>query len=185
MQNSDDFANPAAPNQLTDTRHAPDHIRRGLLLGLLSAYSASLIPWAVAEPVADAALGAFLALSAILVGRQSLDAAQTKRFYDALVADDANFPVAAKALLALINERQIDPMQLQQVLDAEKSPLAGLPRVIATAWYTGVVGSGENARCVAYETALNALIVADVLRPPSYAYGVYASWEKQPVGKPV
>ena len=44
----------------------------------------------------------------------------------------------------------------------------------------GVVGSGEGARCVAYETALNAVIVADVLKPPTYAYGAYGSWSAKP-----
>ena len=40
----------------------------------------------------------YLALSAILVGRQSLDSAQAQRLYAALVADDPGFPTAAKAL---------------------------------------------------------------------------------------
>jgi len=88
--------------------------------------------------------------------------------------------VAVRALLALINERKIDPLRLQKVLDAERSPLATLPRKIVSAWFLGIVGSGEQARCIAYETALNAVIVADVLKPPTYAYGVYGSWEKKP-----
>lgn len=45
----------------------------------LSVKSASLIPWALAQPVADANRGAFLAVSAILAGRQALDEAQAKR----------------------------------------------------------------------------------------------------------
>ena len=61
-----------------------------------------------------------------------------------------------------------------------RSPLATLPRKIVSAWFLGIVGSGEQARCIAYETALNAVIVADVLKPPTYAYGVYGSWEKKP-----
>jgi hypothetical protein len=162
--------------------HGPSNLtRRTLLVGLLSAYSASLIPWALAQPVANVERGAFLALSAILAGRQALDAVQAKRLYDALTADDPGFPAAARALLALINERKIDPLQLQKVLDAEHSPLAALPRKIVTAWFMGIVGSGEHARCIAYETALNAVIVEDVLKPPTYAYGVYGSWAKKPL----
>ncbi len=61
------------------------------------------------------------------------------------------------------------------------SPLAALPRKIATAWFMGIVGSGEKARCIAYESALNAVIVQDVLKPPTYAYGVYGSWAKKPL----
>lgn len=153
-----------------------DPSRRRLLVGVLTAYTASLIPWALAQPAPHADRGAFTALSAILVGRQALDAAQATRLYDALAATHPNFPADVQALLTLINQRQIDPLKLQQVLDAEQSALAPLPRSIVTAWALGVVGSGEDARCVAYETALNAVIVADVLKPPTYAYGAYGSW---------
>jgi hypothetical protein len=164
-----------------DTASRPDFSRRTLLAALLSASTAALIPWALAEPVADAGSGAFLALSAILAGRQSLDAAQARRLYAALTADDASFPAAAQALLKLVNARSIDPMQLQKTLDDEKSPLAAVPRKVAKAWFLGVVGSGAKARCLAFETALNAQMVADVLKPPSYAYGVYGSWTKKPI----
>lgn len=158
-----------------------DPSRRRLLVGLLTAYTASLIPWALAQPVPHADRGAFTALSAILVGRQALDAAQTARLYDALAADDAHFSTDVQALLTLINQRQIDPLQLQSVLDTEHSPLAPLPRKIVSAWCLGIVGSGEDARCIAYETALNAVVVADVLKPPTYAYGTYGSWANKPI----
>ncbi|MBN8714232.1 MAG: hypothetical protein J0H50_09715 [Xanthomonadales bacterium] len=155
--------------------------RRRLLAGLLTAYTASLIPWALAQPAPSAERGAFTALSAILVGRQALDAAQATRLYDALATVHPRFPADARALLALINERHIDPLQLQGVLDDEQSPLAPLPRSIMRAWTLGVVGSGADAHCVAYETALDAVMVADVLKPPTYAYGTYGSWSSKPV----
>lgn len=169
------------PGKVADISVPSNLGRRTLLVGLLSAYSASLIPWALAEPVVDTERGAFLAVSAILVGRQVLDAVQAKRLYEALIADDSGFPAAAGALLALINERKIDPLALQKTLDNEHSPLAALPRKIVTAWCMGIVGAGEKARCITYETALNAVIVEDVLKPPTYAYGVYGSWEKKPL----
>ncbi|MEY2170623.1 MULTISPECIES: sugar dehydrogenase complex small subunit [unclassified Rhodanobacter] len=157
-----------------------DPSRRRLLAGLLTAYTASLIPWALAQPAPHADRGAFTALSAILVGRQVLDTALADRIYDALVAANPHFPTDVQALLTLINERHIDPQQLQGVLDGEHSPLAPLPRQILGAWALGVVGSGKDARCVAYETALDAVIVADVLKPPTFAYGVYGSWSAKP-----
>ena len=100
--------------------------------------------------------------------------------FKALVEQDPGFAQSSKDLLALINERQLEPMHLQKTLDDEKSALAGVPRKIATAWFMGVVGSGAQARCLAYEHALNAQIVADVLKPPTYAYGVYGSWARNP-----
>ena len=157
-----------------------DPSRRRLLAGLLTAYTASLIPWALAQPASHADRGAFTALSALLVGRQALDAAQATRLYDALATASPHFPADVQVLLTLINERHIDPLQLQGVLDGEHSPLAPLPRSIMSAWALGVVGSGENARCVAYETALDAVIVADVLKPPTYACGAYGSWTGKP-----
>jgi hypothetical protein len=171
---------------LDDSDHAVEGVapldlaRRRVLASLLTAYTASLIPWALAQPAADADRGAFLAVSAILAGRQSLDAAQATHLYEALAGEDTGFPASVRALLALINERSIDPLQLQSVLDTEHSPLAVLPRTIVTAWYLGIVGEGERARCVAYETALNAVIVEDVLKPPTYCHGVYGSWAKKP-----
>lgn len=160
---------------------APRDLRRRLVLaGLLGAYAASLIPWALAQPVASAEQGAFLAVSALLAGRQTLDAAQAKRLYDALVADDAGFAAAAQALLKLINDRKIDPADLHQVLTDEKSPLAPVAQSIARAWFMGIVGNGDKARALAYEDALNAQIVQDFLKPPTYAYGAYGSWSKKP-----
>jgi hypothetical protein len=157
-----------------------DGARRLLLAAIAGSYAASLIPWALAQPVRNGETGAFVALSALLVGRPSLDAALAQRLYNALAADDAGFGAAAQSLLSLIEARRIDPLQLQQALDAERSPLAPLPRRIMTAWCLGIVGSGDKAHCVAYEEALNARMVADVLKPPTYAYGPHGSWARKP-----
>lgn len=169
-----------SPSTLPPDPAPRDPQRRIVLAGWLGAYAASLIPWALAQPVTSVEQGAFLGVSAILAGRQMLDTAQAKRLYDALVADDAGFPVAVQTLLTLINDRRIDPAQLHQVLTDEKSPLAPVAQNIARAWFMGIVGSGEKARALAYEDALNAQIVQDFLKPPTYAYGAYGSWAKQP-----
>ena len=154
--------------------------RRAVLAGFLSAYTASLIPWALAQPAMDEGHAAFLALSAIIAGRQALNPALAQRLYDALVADDPGFPGTVRALLARIEREKLDAATLQQTLDGEGAPAAALPRRIATAWFLGIVGEGAKARCLAYESALNAVIVADVLKPPTYAYGPYGSWARKP-----
>lgn len=169
-------------NSLNEVKR-PDDLkptRRTLLKGMLTAYTASLIPFALAAPVDSKEQGAFLALSAIIAGRQSLDTVLATNLYQALIEDDPTFAKGVEGLLALVNERHLDPAQMQKILDDEKSPLAGVPRQIATAWFMGVVGSGVKARCLAYEYALNAVIVADVLKPPTYAYGSYGSWARNP-----
>lgn len=155
--------------------------RRRVLAGLLSAYTFTLIPWAAAQPINSNGHGAFLAISAILAGRQSLDPDLATRLYEALQADDPSFPKACTILLALVNTQTIPPLELQKTLDARNPALAPLPRKIVRAWFMGIVGDGDKARCLAYENALNAVIVSNVLKPPSYAYGNYGSWEKKPI----
>jgi hypothetical protein len=156
-------------------------LRRRLLAGLVGAYTATLMPWALAQPIKTDSQGAFLALSALIAGRQTLDAAMADRIYQALAAETPDFPASTAALLQLIEKRKIDPLQLQQTLDDAKSPLAPLPRKIAAAWFLGVIGTGTKARVIAYAHALNAQMVADVLRPPTYAYGPYGSWTRKPL----
>lgn len=159
---------------------AYDPTRRALLASVSAAYAVSFVPRAIAAPVAEAAGPAFLAASKILTGRSSLDPAQASRLYDALLADDPQLAAGIQALLALIDQRKIDLLQLQHVLDNEHSPFAALPRKIVAAWYTGIVGDGEKARCITYETALMNVIVSDKLKPPSYCYGAPGSWVEKP-----
>ncbi len=161
----------------------PDFARRRALAGILTAYTASMIPWALAQPIAGPGHGAFLALSALLVGRKSLDTALSARLYAALLAASPSFAAEAQALLSLINDQHLNPMQLQKALDASHSPLAPLPRKLVRAWCLGLVGEGGAARCIAYEDALDAVVVADVLKPPTYAYGAYGSWSEPPLAK--
>jgi hypothetical protein len=163
---------------LDDSKPDPD--RRMLLTGLTAAYLSSLIAPADAQPATNASQDAFLGLSRILTGRPSLDPAQAARLYEALVADSPQFQDDVRTLLVWIDERRIDAGQLQQALDAEQPALAALPRKIVTAWYTGIVGEGERARCITFETSLMYVVVADRLNPPSYCSGPYGSWVDKP-----
>ena len=162
------------------TADSPDPVRRVLLTSLLAASAASVIPPAFAVPTGDAAQDAFLSASQILTGQSSLDPGQASLLYSALIADDAQFAGGVQALAKILGQPNIDLLQLQRVLDNENSPVAALPRKIATAWYTGIVGEGEKARCITYETALMNVVVADKLQPPSYCYGAPGSWVEKP-----
>lgn len=160
----------------------PDLRRRLLLAGVVAACSSTFIPWAKAQPnvAKTVAPDSFMQVSKILTGQGSLNAGQAARLYQALVSDEAAFGEQHQQLLAYINEHNADPMQLQKMLDAEKSPLATVPRRIVTAWYTGIVGDGGRARCITFETNLLNVLTSDRLKPPSYSYGVYGSWASQP-----
>lgn len=157
--------------------------RRRVLAGMLTAYTASLIPWAVAAPVTSQGHGAFLALSAILVGQKALDAKLAARLHAALGVASPRFDADALALLTLIDSQRIDPAKLQATLDASQSSLASLPRTIMRAWCLGFVDDGDKVECLAYEDALDNVFVGDVLKPPTYAYGPYGSWSKPPIAK--
>ena len=129
-----------------------------------------------AAPATDDAYTAFLRASRILSGHSALNPAQSSRLYDALATDNPQFPDHVRALSQLLEQRQGAVQNLQQDIDNQHAEFAQLPRQILKAWYTGIVGDGVKARCVAFETALMNTLVSDKLAPPSYCYGTYGSW---------
>jgi hypothetical protein len=159
---------------------APDFERRTLLAGLTAALMTACVPSATAQEDVSAARRSFAELSNLLTGRSTLDATHADVLYDALVASRPHFDSEVRALLTLMQNRTIDPKDLQRTLDGERSPLAALPRAIVSAWYLGVVGEGERARCVTFESSLSYEIVSDRLSPPSYCHGGPASWVEKP-----
>jgi Membrane bound FAD containing D-sorbitol dehydrogenase len=156
-----------------------DEERRAVLSGLALVCLAAVVGPAAAQT--GAAHEAFLDLSRLLTGRASLDAEQAVRLFEAFASGTPDFETGVQRLLAWIKEHNVDAVRLQQALDAEASALAGLPRQVMTAWYTGVVGEGAAARCVTFETSLMHQLVADRLNPPSYCYGPHGSWGSAPV----
>jgi hypothetical protein len=138
--------------------------RRAALSGLAAFCLATFARPAAAQT--GTAHEAFLDLSRLLTGRASLDAGQGTRLFDAFVTGTPGFEAGVERLLAWIKEQNVDTGQLQQALDAERSPFAALPRQVMTAWYTGIVGEGGAARCITFETSLVHQLVADRLNPP-------------------
>jgi len=132
------------------------------------------------QVVARTASPVFLEVSQKLCGRGHLEPGLATRLYSALVAEHADFPEQLQQLAQFMTGPGTNVTGLQASLDAAKPAFAGLPRAIVTAWYTGIVGQGETAHCVAYEESLMNVTVADQLKPPSYAFGNYGSWANQP-----
>lgn len=158
---------------------------------LLSAALAAV--WAVplASPLLAAAASAdgsatpapspdFLEVSRFLTGHATLDGSLAARLYGAFVALDAGFAARAATLAAYIKQSGVAPSALQKALDADKSAVADLPRQLMQGWMLGIVGSGEKARCVAYEDSLANVAALPYVRPPSFAYGTYGSWAVRP-----
>jgi len=174
--------------QLAAQAAAPDKNRRLLLAGVLSGYVCSFLTLPFSAALADApdAIAAkapenFLALSRMLTGKAQLDAQQADRLYAALVATTPDFNAQLKQFEDFIANNPPVLATLQATLDEQKLAFAKLPGKIVSAWYIGVVGSGKAARCITYESSLMFVAVADRLRPPSYAYGPYGSWGRNPL----
>jgi hypothetical protein len=183
------FASPA------DEEAAPNAGRRFILGGLLASYVVSFMGVAEVRAASDAtsagsvtnetsssAFAAFVSVSELLTGRATLDNHQAQRLYSALaLAYAASFNAQLGQLAGFIAEHGCTADNLQSLLDAAHAPFASLAASIATAWYVGVAGTGVAARCVTYEASLMNVVVADRLKPPSYAYGPYGSWGINPV----
>lgn len=130
---------------------------------------------------AYADLSAFISLSKYLTGKTTLDVEIGRAILAGLHGDDANASATIAQLNDLVARTNIPANSLQSVLDASQPALAKLPKKVVTAWYLGVVGTGKNARTVAYEQALMYPPIADVIVMPSYARGVPGYWAKPPV----
>ena len=122
----------------------------------------------------------FSAVSQVLTGRASLDPALRDALLARFMAQDEQFPAKLRALRQLTDRFGHDPEAFGAQLKNDGADLAALRGQILQGWYLGVVGEGEKAVCVTYTGALANAAVADVLRPPSYAYGEYGSWKSQP-----
>lgn len=171
----------ARPSNKLASGILPYGSRRRTVLAILAAYAGSSISSALAAPGEDRSRDAFMTISKALTARTSLDPALGARLHQALSDGDPQFSSMVLTLAALVESRKIEPSNLQRMLDAEHSEFAALPRRILTAWYAGVIGEGENARCVAFEANLMNVVVSNRLTPPSYCYGDYGSWVRKPV----
>ncbi|MHC1481652.1 sorbitol dehydrogenase family protein [Frateuria aurantia] len=165
----------------------PNVARRRFMGGtVLSVVAGNLgLEWSERAEAAEAAPATvdlppqFLPVSAQLTGVDELSRPVAERLYTALVAEDAGFSAALKVLADFIQTAG-GVEDLQSRLDSAQSAVAALPRKIVTAWYTGIVGDGIHARCIAYEDTLMNSTVADHLQPQSYSLGNYGAWAQKP-----
>lgn len=156
--------------------------RRQLVGGLLVAGAVQMVPWAVAvsPSPSPSASPAFMALSRYLTERDDLNPHLAARMQAALQGLDSAFATRADALWQWIDSNRVALADLNARLKADKPELAALPGQVMQAWYLGIVGGGLQTRVVAYEYALNAQLVSDKLKPPTYSYGTHGSWTRNP-----
>lgn len=158
--------------------------RRRLLQGMGVLAATTLIPTGLFPAYASSAISNdFITMSIFLTGRDKLSADYSSALYTALTQFDPAIPGKLSRLRAYIDTNAINAADLKTRLGADPAAadLVGLPALLLNGWYLGIVGSGDGAVCVAYVDALAHKEVADVLKPPSYAYGAYGSWAEKPV----
>ena len=155
--------------------------RRRLLQGMGVLAAASVVPafpsYASASPDED-----FTKISTLLTGKAQLPENFTRVLTSAFPRIDSNFSSKVSRLLQWVEQHSPNASEISSKLAADSSvaDIAHLPADILTGWYLGIVGKGDQAICVAYVEALANQLVADVLRPPTYAYGAYGSWAAKP-----
>jgi len=132
---------------------------------MIGSLFAAIDPSAALRAATADTFGHFMRVSRVLTARQDLDPEIGRRLYDALCASDAGFAGRAVAL------------PLDEAGAAADRPTS---KAILDAWYLGVAGRGLQAVCITYVAALMNQTVADVLNPPTYAYGRYGSWADKP-----
>lgn len=171
----------SAPHARSHRASATGQTRRTILQGAAAATMAAVMVPAGATSALAAADEDFAAVSKILTGRSNLDGDFRRALLDTFAKLDPTFATRLGALRRLIEPLETQPEALRAATAAAGPDLAALQAQILQGWYLGVVGDGPNAICVTYTQALAHVAVSDVLRPPSYAYGEYGSWQGRPV----
>jgi len=154
-------------------------LRRTMLALVAGAVAGGLPSWRLAAaqgPSAAPAIGAFLALSRLLIPLGRLDARIGARLYTALLAQDHGFAARSLALAEFARARAIANVEALAAAVAAEPALAGTLRQIVSAWYLGQVGN----TVVAFDLALMQDQVRDAVVVPTYCNAAPAYWAARP-----
>ena len=156
--------------------------RRKVLKGAASLGVVSLVSTVpvkgIASPLNVTHDNVFVTVSKILTGRSDLLPILHERFYEAL---SHQFPQFDSDLNALAKElAALPPKKIESSLTPHSLTTA---KAILSAWYTGIVGQGVNAKVITYRHALEFEAVDDVLQIRSYCPNKPGYWAAKPVEK--
>ncbi|AHF79100.1 Gluconate dehydrogenase subunit (plasmid) [Sodalis praecaptivus] len=121
----------------------------------------------------------FMAVSKKLTGIDKLQPDLAFALYRSLYHPQLDAQL--EALLSRLDEQHgsAGPPWLE-VLAQQSPPLRQLYHQLINGWYLGVVGQGDNLRCIAFENLVSYRLLHHVLLPPSYAPGPPNFWVKKP-----
>lgn len=140
----------------------------------------------IALPVDGHKFSDFLALSQFLTEKSDLDPAVATRAFLALTEADEAFEGHANRLLAAIQDGRLADMDGFDSFMAAHPALRSTAMRIISAWYLGYTGTPapldteDDARFVAYESALMFRPTADATAVPSYTRGRTDYWRHPP-----
>ncbi|MEG3133610.1 sorbitol dehydrogenase family protein [Rouxiella sp. T17] len=144
----------------------------------------SAVPALAAENKPDnknaaADLAAFIKLSRLLTGHNSLDVQLGERLYLALCQHDGQFSAQVKQLIAFAEQNNIPDVEtLDEKL--KQQPLHEPMMSIIKAWYSGVIEPGYHARVYGYQQALMYQVSRDGMVIPTYAHNGPDYWVANP-----
>ncbi|MDC0611385.1 sorbitol dehydrogenase family protein [Vibrio sp.] len=116
----------------------------------------------------------FLSISKALTSNDNLNSELSVRIHQALKDSEQNFD---RRLNTLSSEMSKKSLEKNYDLTPSSQSLA---KLIISAWYTGIVGSGTKARVITYRHALQFEAVKDVLQIRSYCPNRPGFWAAKP-----
>ncbi|MDO6406600.1 MULTISPECIES: sugar dehydrogenase complex small subunit [Pantoea] len=153
------------------------------VLGATSSLLPGQMAWAIdAGMRSNPVFTAFMTVSEIICGYPELDNALGQRIFTLMQSRNAELKNQLVTLNKILNAdmRSVDMQKALQGVDQNTQTLF---TDILRAWQLGIVGSGKEAKVVAYEYALMYTPIADVVVLPTYARGEPHYWAKPPVIK--
>lgn len=122
----------------------------------------------------------FLALSTLLTSNTPRNATISARLYAALSAQVIEFEKQSADLWQFVQTQQIKDVDALVTAVASNADLTKVLHQIVGAWYLGVVGSGPQAKVIAFDQALMFDAVRDAVVVPTYCRAAPGYWTTQP-----
>lgn len=166
----------AMVNKKLENRNAATGItRRTLLEGFASFSALALVsPFSIAAPQSAQPADTFLKLSMQLTQVNLLNPKLSERLYQALKAESPQFDGELQALAQAVATAGTD------ITTALKPTAKNTAKRILSAWFTGIVGEGLDAKVITYRHALQFNAVDDVLVIRSYCPNKPGFWRNKP-----
>ncbi|MDY7546040.1 sorbitol dehydrogenase family protein [Glaciimonas sp. CA11.2] len=122
----------------------------------------------------------FLALSALLTAKLKPNSAVSARLYAVLSAQFVEFEKHSADLWQFVQIKKINDVDALVGAVADNADLSKVLHQIVSAWYLGVVGSGVQAKVIAFDQALMFDPVRDAVVVPTYCRAAPGYWVKKP-----